>query len=294
MRMLGFAFLVLLIPNIAWADNYKVIIQENYYSPTKKMTDLNSRYIAKVSVYINGKLVGDFRGSTLADNSIFYNLFELHNSPSSLINLPNQRRTLNDAKIEELLKRQESLSRITQPHKVSPNPCVHSSTLSNSIKMKDPLISLSKEILSKQLCGNYWPIIKSGKYQFQVGLHRNKKGLNLFGSIDYKKPYDPSAPEVSRLVPGGAIATINKNPNQKNRPLADAINIHWGQRNWRSNRTYKKGEVVRDDLLFSYRFTGSEGCITIAPDQWTKFIDLFPDKTDWKKGKHNGTLIIRR
>lgn len=302
MKILCLLVLLIFIPGYAFAAEYKLIFEENFYRPTKNITDTKSRYLAKVTLYIDGKLVGTKRGSTLADNSVFYQLFELPSSPSGLINMPTRRRDLTDSKITELLKEQENLSRLTQPHKLSPNPCRYSSTRSNSIKMKEPLLDLSKEVLSKQLCGSFWPIIKSGQYEFSVGTHRQKKALNVLGGSE-ERPFDPKKSKNSKLRARGAISTINNNPNQNNRKLADNINIHWGQGpSWRSNRSYKRGEVVRDDLLFSYRFTGSEGCITIDPgkrdksgmNDWDKFIELFPDQIDWKKGGHNGILIIRR
>lgn len=99
------------------------------------------------------------------------------------------------------------------------------------------------------------PIITSGEYRFDVKFSRKfRKALCLNG--------------------GGYIETINLNPHSQNKYLANGIWVHKGR---------GKSPVK-----------GSEGCLTIAPDNWNEFMQLFPRAEDWKKKGYKGKIIITR
>ena len=103
-----------------------------------------------------------------------------------------------------------------------------------------------------------WPIIASGEYTFDV---------------DHLMSWT-SQPKALIINGGAFVTTVNPNPNQNNQYKADKIWIHTGTR-----------EGVN---------RGSEGCLTINPDKWQSFIDLFPSRDEWVRGHYSGKLLLLR
>ncbi|WP_395822322.1 hypothetical protein [Devosia sp.] len=127
---------------------------------------------------------------------------------------------------------------------------------------------------------NRIPAIPSGEYRFVTGLHRNNSGphgrpyaVRLLGGAE-ERPFDPAVPKSEATVVGGFIRTLNKNNAQGQRKMANGINVHDG----RPSRDYKD----------------SEGCLTIHPDHWSKFIKSLPSPEEWARDKHTGKLILTR
>ncbi|MDY6972535.1 MAG: hypothetical protein SV775_09425 [Thermodesulfobacteriota bacterium] len=99
------------------------------------------------------------------------------------------------------------------------------------------------------------PVIASGEYEFDVRYSRKfGKALCLNG--------------------GGFTDTVNPNPTKHGQYVANGIWVHKGR---------SKGPVK-----------GSEGCLTIDPRDWDKFISLFPGAEEWKNRRCQGEIIIMR
>jgi hypothetical protein len=129
------------------------------------------------------------------------------------------------------------------------------------------------------------PVVWSGKYKFDIGLHRKGNSVHgqphvprLQGTSSENNPYNANnkdnTDEQVRNLNGIWLATINANKAHGMKRVAAGINVHRGRR-------YK-----------DYR--DSAGCLTIHPDDWEKFIHMFPDIKTWKYGGHTGEVIIIR
>ena len=99
------------------------------------------------------------------------------------------------------------------------------------------------------------PIIAPGEYAFDI---KNSRKFS----------------KALILNNGGYTETVNPNPTQYNRYMANGIWVHKGR---------NKGPVK-----------GSKGCLTIDSKNWDEFINLFPSAEDWKKRHCRGKIIITR
>lgn len=101
-----------------------------------------------------------------------------------------------------------------------------------------------------------WPIIISGEYSINV-LYSSKLGKALI------------------VNNGKKVRTENPNYNKHYSYEADGIWVHKG-------------------ISYSSGNKGSEGCLTIHPDDWKNFITKFPSKSEWETEGAVGMLWIFR
>lgn len=250
-------FALAMVQGPAFAQSYKVVIKEGAFkfdtSGTKPLLKRSNRYLAQVEVYVDGGLVGTFRGSTLADSSLVYERWHMFGETES----PNDKQVV--AMMEQLERLPDYLKKLVQI---------------GQLDLTSYYFNLDEKKKHQPIA--FMPIIPSGTYQFSVGLHKKGNSIHgqpyalrlLGGPID--APYDATNINyVQKWSVGGFLTTLNKNystkGSHKGKYLANGINVHDGRKN-------AKGHRYRD----------SEGCITIHPDHWKKFIGLFPKPGDWK------------
>ena len=118
--------------------------------------------------------------------------------------------------------------------------------------------------------------IRDGTYDLSLTFH-HKNGTPTAADLVVKTQGDlRPALTVNNC---GAVPVVSNNPGKT---TSFGINVHNG---------------------WSNTSTGSEGCLTIQPSDWTRFIriflDLYPDLSDWYegngswRGRRIGTLNVR-
>ena len=117
--------------------------------------------------------------------------------------------------------------------------------------------------------------VKDGTYPLHLGFHK--------GGGQVKQEASELVVKTDGIRPGLLVNCRNSVPVTSNNPAkvrSDGVNIHNGGNSHR----------------------GSEGCLTILPSDWTRFISLFlnafPNIEDWhscgtNSGKRIGDLVIR-
>lgn len=107
-----------------------------------------------------------------------------------------------------------------------------------------------------------------GTYDLNLCFHK-KNGVPTIDDLIVKNNDGDLRPALT-VNRGNTVRVISDNPNKT---TSFAINLHNGFRNSR----------------------GSDGCVTVKPDEWSRFISIFlnlyPSLADWNE---NGTKIGRR
>ncbi len=152
---------------------------------------------------------------------------------------------------------------------------------SSGANMYESRVTLSG-YLSGSFSGSIYPDdmnvkgrVKDGTYDLSLTMHR-KNGIPKQSDLIVKTQGD-LRPALT-LKNGGTVPVQSDNPSKT---TSSGINVHNGFNN---NR-------------------GSDGCLTLKPTDWSRFIQLFltqfPNLSDWYKGngdwtgKKLGTVIIR-
>jgi hypothetical protein len=129
------------------------------------------------------------------------------------------------------------------------------------------------------------PVVWSGRYKFIIGLHKNGNSVHghpyvprLRGTSDEDNPYNATNDNITDDMLYGLngvwVATINENKQHSMKKIAAGINIHDGRR--------------------SKDYRDSEGCLTIHPDDWDRFIHKLPNIVSWMDEGHKGEVIVFR
>ena len=250
------------------ASNYEIIFREGSYeyNTTMPATSHNNKYLAKVLIKKDGVILNPnktIRGSTLPDSWFFYEVW--HGKGN--VNPPN------DNDIKRIFTEWEGNR---------PGSSDYNVIGPNVYKLLNDFESIIKK-------ASYSPVIYSGKYYFDIGVHNNATSPNDTGwpyvprlkGRNINSPYDGRDPDkVGNIYVGGYIKTINKNINQKSLYIANGINVHHGRRD----------ENLSSPSSSKY----SNGCLTINPSDWEDFYKSLPNIEEWKNAGHLGTITIIR
>ncbi len=159
-----------------------------------------------------------------------------------------------------------------------PNPYTkyndeNNNILINDEKLKEKFTEIGESDLNSIPSGEIYnilfydkkkPIIASGKYNFTIKWLQ----YNQF-----------SGKALLMVNDGNGIDTLNKyyrDGKWSNSLKASNIWIHKGQEEY--------DDANRDSI----------GCITIDPEEWNSFINLFPDKNEWASNNYIGKVYITR
>ncbi len=219
----------------------------------KKIDSLENKYLSKVTVSKDGVILTEVRGSTLPDSAAFYLLW--HNSGEIV--------SPSDSDVSYIYK-----------DSISDQSLID--TLENVALIPSDFLSFMYEFVAKT------PVLYSGLYKFEIGLHNNGNSVHGKPSVPRlmggDEPFSGKTGYTennwkSQVKDGGLIETITLNKVQGGY-WADGINIHDGR--WSGSH--------RD----------SAGCLTIDPRDWEKFYEQLPNIQAWSEGTDEGYVVIVR
>lgn len=255
-KRFGIFALSLLFVTTVHASVYEITFEEGVYkfATDSKPTDVNSKYLARVTVKKDGRTVADgIRGSTLPDAWTFYRRWNVELKKAT---------TPNDNDIVAMFDHFEQQT---------------AGLRKSGAKLGNTKLADIADIVDVL---NRIPAIPSGTYFFVTGLHKQGKSVHgrpyaarLLGSTA-SNPYDPRIANSKATEVGGFIRTLNRNNAQAQEKFAAGINVHDG----RTSEEYKD----------------SEGCLTIRPQDWKAFYSALPSPEEWVKGKHTGRVVVSR
>lgn len=265
-------------PTNTHAATYTIMFEEGArtYNPSAKSDYIENKYLARVTVSVDGKTLVTVRGSTIPDSFFFHGGWYEQGNVNSPI----------DAAIRGI---EDDLLKKVDGREPGGNPGSYQ-------QFKDIVDTILAAV----------PVVQSGTYRFIMGRHQEGRcysdhpldvshsPIPIPGSIQGKykchgvpyvprllgtnypseRAYDSMTDHWSRAGTGGYVTSINRNKEHDFARVATGINIHDGRRSL----------DIRD----------SEGCLTIHPDDWETFYKALPAPNEWYLKEHRGIVEVKR